>query len=88
MWLRLKVMASALAGMASGTFDPLLDRATTERSLDDRLLDLLERSSEHPLAPPPTVLPLRWCRSSRSRGRGAGRTPSGVVGLRYLSYGP
>ncbi len=36
------VTASALAGMASGTFDPLLDRATTERSLDDRLLDLLE----------------------------------------------
>jgi hypothetical protein len=29
--------ASALAGLASGTFDPLLARATTERSLDDRL---------------------------------------------------
>lgn len=44
-------MASALAGMASGTVDPLLDRATTERSLDDRLLDLLEAIIRTPASP-------------------------------------
>lgn len=41
-WLRLTVMASALAGLAGGAFDPLLDRAATEQPLDVRLLDLLE----------------------------------------------
>lgn len=42
LWLRLAVMASAMAGLASGTFTPLLERAATDRRLDDRLLDLLE----------------------------------------------
>jgi hypothetical protein len=51
LWLRLTVMASALAGLASGTFDPLLARATTERSLDDRLLDLLEAIARTPVGP-------------------------------------
>jgi len=35
-------MASTLAGLAGGAFDPLLAHASTDRPLDDRLLDLLE----------------------------------------------
>ena len=42
LWLRLTVMASALAGLAGGAFDPLLERAATEQPLDERLLDILE----------------------------------------------
>lgn len=45
LWLRLTVMASALAGLAGGAFDPLLDRAATEQPLDARLLDVLEATA-------------------------------------------
>lgn len=39
--LRLALMASALAGLASGTFDPLLARARPDDSLEERILILL-----------------------------------------------
>lgn len=42
LWLRLTVMASALAGLAGGAFDPLLERGATEAPLAARLLDVLE----------------------------------------------
>lgn len=49
LWLRVGVMISALAGMAGGALDPLLARSTTERGLDERLLDVLEAIVRTPL---------------------------------------
>lgn len=41
--LRLALMASALAGLASGAYAPFLERAEPDRALADRILDRLVR---------------------------------------------
>ncbi|MDH6554380.1 AcrR family transcriptional regulator [Streptomyces sp. SAI-135] len=48
-WLRVTVMASALAGLAGDAFTPMLQRAATAEPLRERLIDVLEPLACGPL---------------------------------------